>query len=100
MDANEALNAIIEVLPDIEKFDEHLNVIRTAISGEANSDASLEWEKKYNDLREKYIARFKDAANDSMRDTGSGAKDENDADAEDAEDIDIKSLDFDGASES
>ena len=97
MDANEALNAIIEVLPDIEKFDEHLNVIKTAINRAPNSDDSSEWEKKYNDLREKYIARFKNAADESMRDTGSGAKDEDD---EDAKDIDIKSLDFDGASES
>lgn len=55
MTREEALSMIIDALDDVEQFDEALNVLRTDTGAE---EATL-WKAKYNDLSEKYKARFK-----------------------------------------
>lgn len=55
MTREEALSMIIDALDDVEKFDEALNVLRTE-TGEEEAT----WKAKYNELSEKYKARFKD----------------------------------------
>lgn len=56
----EALNIVIEKIPDIETVDNELNVIKTALENKENSSEKGEdFRKKYEELREKYIARFK-----------------------------------------
>ena len=56
MTREEALSKIIDALDNIEEFDEALSVLRTDTGSE---DAST-WKTKYNELAEKYKARFKD----------------------------------------
>jgi hypothetical protein len=56
----EALNIIIEKIPDIETVDNELNIIKTALENKENSSEKGEdFRAKYEELREKYIARFK-----------------------------------------
>jgi hypothetical protein len=56
----EALNIIIEKIPDIETVDNELNVIKTALENKENStEKGEDFRAKYEELREKYIARFK-----------------------------------------
>lgn len=56
----EALNVIIEKIPDIETVDNELNVIKTALENKENStEKGEDFRVKYEELREKYIARFK-----------------------------------------
>lgn len=56
----EALNVIIEKIPDIETVDNELNIIKTALENkENNTEKGDDFRTKYEDLREKYIARFK-----------------------------------------
>lgn len=56
----EALNVIIEKIPDIETVDNELNVIKTALENKENStEKGEDFRTKYEELREKYIARFK-----------------------------------------
>lgn len=56
----EALNIIIEKIPDIETVDNELNVIKTAMENkENNEERGDDFRAKYEELREKYIARFK-----------------------------------------
>lgn len=52
----EALSMIIDALDNVEEFDEALNVLRT----DTGSEEATTWKAKYNDLSEKYKARFKD----------------------------------------
>lgn len=56
MTREEALAMIIDALDDVEQFDEALNVLRT----DAGAEEATTWKAKYNDLAEKYKARFKD----------------------------------------
>lgn len=56
MTREEALAMIIDALDDVEQFDEALNVLRT----DAGAEEATTWKAKYNDLSEKYKARFKD----------------------------------------
>ena len=56
MTREEALSMIIDALDDVEQFDEALNVLRT----DAGAEEATTWKAKYNDLSEKYKARFKD----------------------------------------
>lgn len=55
MTREEALTMIIDALDDVEQFDEALNVLRT----DAGAEEATSWKAKYNDLSEKYKARFK-----------------------------------------
>lgn len=55
MTREEALSMIIDALDDVEQFDEALNVLRT----ETGAEDATTWKAKYNDLSEKYKARFK-----------------------------------------
>ena len=56
----EALNIVIEKIPDIETVDNELNVIKTALENkENNTEKGDDFRTKYEELREKYIARFK-----------------------------------------
>lgn len=55
MTREEALSMIIDALDDVEQFDEALNVLRT----DAGAEEATSWKAKYNDLSEKYKARFK-----------------------------------------
>nr|DAL42394.1 MAG TPA_asm: hypothetical protein [Caudoviricetes sp.] len=56
----EALNIIIEKIPDIETVDNEINVIKTALENkENNTEKGNDFRTKYEELREKYIARFK-----------------------------------------
>lgn len=55
MTREEALEMIIDALDDIEQFDEALNVLRT----DAGAEEATTWKAKYNELAEKYKARFK-----------------------------------------
>lgn len=56
MTREEALSMIIDALDDVEKFDDALNVLRT----ETGVEEATTWKAKYNELSEKYKARFKD----------------------------------------
>lgn len=56
MTREEALSMIIDALDDVEQFDEALNVLRT----ETGAEEATTWKAKYNELSEKYKARFKD----------------------------------------
>lgn len=55
MTREEALSMIIDALDDVEQFDEALNVLRT----DTGAEEATTWKAKYNDLSEKYKARFK-----------------------------------------
>lgn len=55
MTREEALAMIIDALDDVEQFDEALNVLRT----DTGAEEATTWKAKYNDLSEKYKARFK-----------------------------------------
>lgn len=55
MTREEALSMIIDALDDVEQFDEALNVLRT----DTGAEEATRWKAKYNDLSEKYKARFK-----------------------------------------
>lgn len=55
MTREEALSMIIDALDDVEQFDEALNVLRT----DTGTEEATTWKAKYNDLSEKYKARFK-----------------------------------------
>lgn len=55
MTREEALSMIIDALDDVEEFDEALNVLRT----DTGTEEATTWKAKYNDLSEKYKARFK-----------------------------------------
>ena len=56
MTREEALSMIIDALDDVEEFDEALSVLRT----DNGSEEATTWKAKYNELSEKYKARFKE----------------------------------------
>ena len=56
MTREEALSMIIDALDNVEDFDEALSVLRT----DTGSEEATTWKAKYNELSEKYKARFKD----------------------------------------
>lgn len=56
MTREEALSMIIDALDNVEEFDEALSVLRT----DTGSEEATTWKAKYNELSEKYKARFKD----------------------------------------
>lgn len=56
MTREEALAMIIDALDNVEEFDEALNILRTDVGAEE----ATTWKAKYNELSEKYKARFKD----------------------------------------
>lgn len=55
MTREEALSMIIDALDNVEEFDEALAVLRT----DPGSEEATKWKAKYNELSEKYKARFK-----------------------------------------
>lgn len=64
MEAPEAIKAIMEALGDrVADFDEHFGIINDAIKVVNTGEKVDDFEKKYNDLKEKYIARFSDSFN-------------------------------------
>ena len=56
MTREEALSMIIDTLDNVEEFDEALAVLRT----DTGTEEATTWKAKYNDLSEKYKARFKE----------------------------------------
>lgn len=52
----EALSMIIDALDNVEEFDDALSVLRT----DTGSEEAATWKAKYNELSEKYKARFKE----------------------------------------
>lgn len=56
MTREEALAMIIDALDNVEEFDEALSILRT----DTGSEEATTWKAKYNELSEKYKARFKD----------------------------------------
>lgn len=54
MTREEALTMIVDALNNVEEFDEALTVLRTPTEDE------ITWKAKYDDLAEKYKARFKE----------------------------------------
>lgn len=72
MTLEEAMNAIIDALPDAGSMDEALGIIResttadsdtiTALTGERDTALAErdDWRQKYEDLDAKYRARFKE----------------------------------------
>lgn len=56
MTREEALSMIIDALDNVEEFDEALSVLRT----DTGTEEATTWKAKYNELSEKYKARFKD----------------------------------------
>lgn len=56
MTREEALAMIIDALDNVEEFDEALSVLRT----DTGTEEATTWKAKYNELSEKYKARFKD----------------------------------------
>lgn len=56
MTREEALSMIIDALDNVEEFDEALSVLRT----DTGSEEATTWKAKYNELSEKYKARFKE----------------------------------------
>ena len=62
----EALNIVIEKIPDIETVDNELNVIKTALENkENNTEKGDDFRTKYEELREKYIDRKSTRLNSS-----------------------------------
>lgn len=56
MTREEALSMIIDALDNVEEFDEALAVLRI----DTGTEEATTWKSKYNDLSEKYKARFKE----------------------------------------
>lgn len=51
----EALNVVIESIPDLEVVEEELNTIKSGLENNNTDDFKV----KYEELREKYIKRFR-----------------------------------------
>lgn len=97
MTFQEALNSIIDALPDVEKFDEQLTVLRGGNPDVTSSDGE-DWEKKYKELQSVYRERFKEFVN--QQNTVIEEKDdEKDDEVEDDEEITVEDLDFSAESE-
>lgn len=52
MTREEALTMVIDALPDVENFEDAIDVLRASEDGD--------WKTKYGELQEKYRKRFKD----------------------------------------
>lgn len=93
MNFDEALEMIIDGLTDIEKYDEALDVIRTAGSDTTDSV----YEQKYKELEAKYKQRFKE----KMVENREKRKDNEDEKKEktEREKISVEELDFSGNNE-
>lgn len=94
MAPNEALQEIIAILPDVEKFDEHISVITEAIA--SAGDSVEDWKKRYEDLEAVYKKRFIDAINSTATEIETDGEKK---DVEEEEEISIDSLDFSADSE-
>lgn len=105
MTLEEALNAIIDAIPDPENYDEHFGVLRDMISGVDASGVDVEteneWKKKYEDLREKYRGRFKENifGGESGPDSPKGLDAIEENMNQETQIADLRDLDFDGRSE-
>lgn len=93
MTFQEALSSIIDALPDVEKYDEQLTILREGNSENTSSDGE-DWEKKYKELQAVYRERFKEFVN--QQNTGVEEKDD---EVEDVEEITVEDLDFSADSE-
>lgn len=92
MTPQEALQAIIAVLPNVENFDEHLETITAAISND-NSEVE-DWKKRYEELEATYRKRFIENL-----ETPIDTPKELEEPKEDEEKITIEALDFNADSE-
>lgn len=93
MTYDEALNGVIEGITNLEDYDEHLSVLRSAAETMARAEADENWEEKYNKLSELYRKRFSERAGGDE----APPKDEEPEEKEiKFDDID---LDFDGRTE-
>lgn len=90
MEFEEALKMIIDGLSDIEKYDEALAVIKDAVKGTEEKEG--EYEKKYNELSEKYRTRFKEEIKKST-------EPEKVEKVEEEKEITLDQLDFSGKNE-
>lgn len=94
MTAQEALAGVMEALPELEKFDEHLGVLKDAIS---QTGGDGDWEQKYRELQEKYKQRFvEEVLSPDGERKEVDIKDEDEEPEVSVEDLD---LNFDGSTE-
>lgn len=96
MTPKEALSAIMEAIPNTEDFDEHFGVLNEAVSGGSEETAGEDWKARYENLRDKYIARFSEMTEEI--DSGARAEDSAEDDG-DAEVKKIEELDFSAETE-
>lgn len=89
MDVKTALAGLISAV-DLATYEEHIAVITDAIKG--SDSEGVDWKKKFEDLEEKYRARFVEMLEGSANET----KETHD---EGEEEIELENLDFDGSTE-
>ena len=96
MTPKEALAAIMAAIPNTEDFDEHFGVLNESISGALTESGGEDWKTRYENLRDKYIARFKEMTEEV--DTGASAEDTREDESE-PEVKKIEELDFSAETE-
>lgn len=92
MSFEEAINKLIDAIPDVENYAEVIDVIRSG-----NSSNGEDWKEKYEGLQEKYRARFKEEVNDSMKQAPNSVI--MPEDANEPKEITWNDLDFSGINE-
>lgn len=62
MDPKEALQMIMDAIPDVENYDDAFASLGELVAGTATVNTGLEseWETKYKDLQRKYRERFRE----------------------------------------
>lgn len=91
MTKQEALSLIVDALDNVEDFDEALNVLRE----DTNVDDT--WRQKYEDLSEKYKARFKSEILEQPSKAFEKEKDETNIETD--KPVKLDELDFSGETE-
>lgn len=91
MTPKEALAAIMAAIPNTEDFDEHFGVLNESVSGSSGETAGEDWKARYENLRDKYIARFSEMTEeiDSGARTEDSAEDDGDAEVKKIEELDF-----------
>ena len=91
MTAKEALTAIMAAIPNTEDFDEHFGVLNESISGALTEPGGEDWKTRYENLRDKYIARFTEMTEevDTGASAGDSAEDDGNAEVKKIEELDF-----------
>lgn len=91
MTPKEALAAIMAAIPNTEDFDEHFGVLNESVSGSSGETAGEDWKARYENLRDKYIARFSEMTEevDTGTSAGSAGEDENEPEVKKIEELDF-----------